>query len=177
LIPTAGLGVAAEREVDNGVWSVGPAVELPLPIFDQGQAALANRSAQVRQRQHQHAALAVAIRSQVRRTWTRMEQARALAVHYWDVLLPLRVKVLQQTQLEYNAMLTGVFQLLTAKRDEIDAGRGYIEALRDYWIAHTDLESALGGELALAEPPPASPIPPAPGSDEHPQPHQHHHGG
>src|SRR4029450_3612038 len=115
------------------------------------------------------------IRSQVRRTRTRMLQARALAEHYWTVLLPLRVRVLQQTQLEYNAMLVGVFQLLVAKRDEIDAGRGYIEALRDYWIARTDLESAVGGELALVAPPPASPIPPAPGSDE--LPHQHHHGG
>ena len=53
-------------------------------------------------------------------------------------------------------MLVGVFQLLVAKRDEIDAGRGYIEALRDYWIARTDLERAVGGELALAETPPAA---------------------
>jgi outer membrane protein, heavy metal efflux system len=175
LIPRAGLGVAAEREVDDGVWSVGPSVELPLPIFDQGQAVLANQSAQVRQREHQYAALAVAIRSQVRRSRTRMEHARALAAHYWDVLLPLRMQVVQQSQLQYNAMQIGVFQLLTAKRDEVDAGRGYIEALRDYWIARTDLESAVGGELALAEPPRASPRPPVPGSDEQPQ--QHHHGG
>jgi outer membrane protein, heavy metal efflux system len=175
LIPRAGLGVAAEREVDDGVWSVGPSVELPLPIFDQGQAVLANQSAQVRQREHQYAALAVAIRSQVRRSRTRMEHARALAAHYWDVLLPLRMQIVQQSQLQYNAMQIGVFQLLIAKRDEVDAGRGYIEALRDYWIARTDLESAVGGELALVAPPPASPIPPAPGSDE--LPHRHHHGG
>jgi outer membrane protein, heavy metal efflux system len=176
-IPTGGLGVEAEREVDNGVWSVGPAVQLPIPIFDQGQAALANQSAQVRQSENQHAALAVSIRSQVRRARTRMAQARALADHYWDVLLPLRVRVLQQTQLEYNAMLVGVFQLLTAKRDEIDAGRAYIEALRDYWIARTDLESAVGGELALAEPSPASAVPP-PGSGQGREQQQHHqHGG
>src|SRR5262245_25563408 len=175
-VPAAGLGVDAEREVDDGVWSVGPAIDLPIPIFDQSQAALAKQAAQVRQNAAQHAALAVAIRSQVRRARTRMEQGRALAEHYWKVLLPLRVKVLQQPQLEYNAMQTGVSQLLTAKRDDIDAGRGYIEALRDYWIARTDLESAVGGELAFAEPPPASPIPPAPGSEQ-PQPHQHHHGG
>jgi cobalt-zinc-cadmium efflux system outer membrane protein len=175
-LPAGGLGAQVEREVDNGVWSVGPAVELPVPIFDQGQAALASQSARARQREHEHAALAVAIRSQVRRAWTRMAQARALAQHYWDVLLPLRVRVVRQTQLEYNAMLVGVFQLLVAKRDEIDAGRGYIESLRDYWLARTDLESAVGGELGLVEPPPASPLPPAPEEAEGRQPH-HHHGG
>jgi outer membrane protein, heavy metal efflux system len=74
-------------------------------------------------------------------------------------------------------MLVGVFQLLTAKRDEIDAGRAYIEALRDYWIARTDLESAVGGELALAEPSPASAVPP-PGSGQGREQQQHHqHGG
>ncbi len=40
-LPTAGLGIAAEREVDDGAWSIGPAVELPIPLFDQGQAAVA----------------------------------------------------------------------------------------------------------------------------------------
>ncbi len=152
-LPMAGLGVAAEREVDDGAWSVGPAVELPIPIFDQGQAALASQSAQVRQGEDQHAALAVTVRSQVRRAHTRMQQARALAEHYRTVLVPLRERIIRQTQLEYNAMLVGVFQLLVAKRDEIDAGRGLIESLRDYWIARTDLESAVGGELQPGEPP------------------------
>jgi cobalt-zinc-cadmium efflux system outer membrane protein len=77
-------------------------------------------------------------------------------------------------QLEYNAMLAGVFQLLVAKRDEIDAGRGYIEALRDYWIARCDLERAVGGELALAETPPASAVPAPPSQRKH---HEHHHHG
>lgn len=150
LVPGLGVGVDAEREVDDGVWSLGPSIELPIPIFDQGQAALATDSARLRKQEHEHAALAVAIRSQVRGALTRMQHAHALAEHYWTVLLPLRQQVLRQTQLEYNAMVAGVFQLLVAKRDEIDAGRGYIEALRDYWLARTDLESAVGGELPLS---------------------------
>jgi cobalt-zinc-cadmium efflux system outer membrane protein len=36
-------------------------------------------------------------------------------------------------------MVLGVFQLLEAKRREIDAGLGYIAALRDYWTARADL--------------------------------------
>jgi outer membrane protein, heavy metal efflux system len=146
-LPSAALGVAAEREVEDGVWSIGPSVELTVPIFDQGQAALARRTAELGQRENEHAAMEVTVRSQVRRARTRMDQARRLAEHYRTVLLPLRSKIIQQTQLEYNAMLAGVFQLLLAKRDEIDAGASYIEALRDYWLARTELESAVGGEL------------------------------
>jgi cobalt-zinc-cadmium efflux system outer membrane protein len=149
-LPSAALGVVSEREVDNGVWSVGPSVELPIPIFDQGQATLARQSAELGQRRNEHAALEVTVRSQVRRARSRMDQSRRLAERYRTTLLPLRSRIIQQTQLEYNAMLTGVFQLLLAKRDEIDAGASYIEALRDYWLARTELESAVGGDLAGA---------------------------
>jgi outer membrane protein, heavy metal efflux system len=149
-LPSAALGVASEREVDNGVWSVGPSVELPIPIFDQGQATLARQSAELEQRRNEHAALEVTVRSQVRRARARMDQSRRLAERYRTTLLPLRSRIIRQTQLEYNAMLTGVFQLLLAKRDEIDAGASYIEALRDYWLARTELESAVGGDLVDA---------------------------
>jgi cobalt-zinc-cadmium efflux system outer membrane protein len=72
-------------------------------------------------------------------------------------------------------MQLGVFQLLQAKRDQIEAGRTYVETLTEYWLSRTDLEHALGGEL------PASPSRPstAPGTEtEAPAKHGHmHHGG
>ncbi|HEX8325738.1 MAG TPA: TolC family protein, partial [Tepidisphaeraceae bacterium] len=40
LFPELELGAAAERESDGG-WGVGPAVSLPIPLLDQGQAATA----------------------------------------------------------------------------------------------------------------------------------------
>jgi cobalt-zinc-cadmium efflux system outer membrane protein len=46
-------------------------------------------------------------------------------------------------------MLTGVFQLLLARQNQIDAQRQSIEALRDYWLARTALEKAVGGRLVL----------------------------
>jgi cobalt-zinc-cadmium efflux system outer membrane protein len=44
-------------------------------------------------------------------------------------------------------MFIGVFQLLAARQQEIDAGREYIEALRGYWTARAQLERAVGGQL------------------------------
>ena len=47
-------------------------------------------------------------------------------------------------------MLVGIFQLLQAKQGEIEAGRAYVEALRDYWMARAELEKAVGGRLSRA---------------------------
>ena len=63
------------------------------------------------------------------------------------MVLPLRERIVEQSQLHYNGMLLGVFQLLEARQAEIQSGRSYVESLRDYWIARTDLECAVGGRL------------------------------
>ncbi len=173
LIPAASLGGLGEREVEGG-WSVGPSLELPIPLFDRSQAALAASAARIAAGDERTAALALRIRADVRRARTRVEAAGARALHYQRTLLPLASRVLAHTQREYNAMLIGVFQLLQAKRDEIDTGRRYVEALTEYWVARTDLERAVGSELALAShAPPAAPA----SGDPAPPTHQHHHHG
>ena len=98
--------------------------------------------------------------------------ARRRAIQYRDVLLPLRQRIVDQTQLQYNGMLTGVFQLLQAKRDQIETGTQYLSTLRDYWIARVDLERAIGGNF-----PDAMPVtqPATRPSDEVAQPAEHKH--
>ena len=77
--------------------------------------------------------------------------ARQLVDYYRDVVLPRRRRIVEQTQLEFNGMLVGVYQLLQAKQGEVSARRDFISARRDYWIARTELERALGGPLAGAK--------------------------
>ena len=76
-----------------------------------------------------------------------MQTARRLVEHYTRVLLPLRQRVVVQSQLQYNAMVLSAFQLLEARREEVRTYREYVEALRDYWNAHNALENAVGGRL------------------------------
>ena len=142
----AEIGPEAERETD-GQWRIGPTILVPVPLFDQGQAAVARALAQLRQSHRRYQALAADIRSQVRMSTQRMHNARLRAEYYRDHVLPLQQKLVHQTQLEYNAMLAGVFRLLQARRDQIDAGREYVTALRDYWVATAELEQAIGGRL------------------------------
>ena len=49
-------------------------------------------------------------------------------------------------------MLLGVFQLLQARREQIEGYRSYLETVRDYWITRAELERATGGSLD-AQPP------------------------
>jgi cobalt-zinc-cadmium efflux system outer membrane protein len=177
LIPEGGGGVASEREVEGG-WSVGPALEVPIPLFDFGQAQLAKARTRQLEREERFTALAVAVRSEVRRAWAELDVARRRARYHESMMLPLRRTILQQTQLEYNGMVVGVFQLLEAKRGEIEAGVDYVESLRDYWVARVDLERALGTELRAPEATPSPEATPETTPGEAPEhPHHHGHGG
>jgi cobalt-zinc-cadmium efflux system outer membrane protein len=177
------VGVHYEHDVDPS-HSIGPSLELALPIFDQGQGKIAKGRAILEQKRFEYRALAVDIRSQVRSTYARLRAARAQAERYRDVILPLEANILHRTQLQYNGMFIGVFQLLQAKRSQIEAGRSYIEHLRDYWIARSDLDQAVGGRLEAGPPttepttrpmaqPATAPAPATPGGHEDHS-HKHH---
>ncbi len=147
-IGAAELGVESEREPEEeDVIVVGPTATLELPIFDQRQARIARLEAEVRRAEATLAAMAIEIRSEVRAVRDRLLHHRDLAAHYRDVLVPLRERIVTETQLHYNFMLVGAFDLLLAKRDEVEAYREYVETVRDYWIARADLEHAVGGRL------------------------------
>ena len=59
--------------------------------------------------------------------------------------MPQRKLIVDQTQVQYNAMQRGGYDLLTARERELSAERAYLEAWRDYWIARVELERALTG--------------------------------
>lgn len=135
-------GVHGERE-EEGPSRLGPSLELELPIFDQGQAAVARLSAQYRQAVHELEARSADARSEVREARDLVLANRDQALFYRDVLLPQRLRVVNEAQLQYNAMQRGVFDLLQAKERELKTERDYIDAWRDYWIARAELERAL----------------------------------
>ena len=147
ILPEAEAGVSAEREPD-GEWAAGPAFSLPIPLFNQGQPAVAAARAQLRQARERYAATAVEVRSRVRAAHEAVAANRDQARYYQAVLLPLRQRIVELTQLQYNAMQIGAFQLLQAKQEQINAGNAYIRTLRDYWVARTELELLLSGRMA-----------------------------
>ncbi len=114
----------------EGEWEgVGPIIEFPIPLFDQGQALVGRNATALRQAQQVYYALAVRIRATARTTRHRLQGARARASFYRDIMLPLRERIVNETQLHYNAMQLGVFDLLQSGNQAAAA----ISTL-NYWL-------------------------------------------
>lgn len=151
------VGVHVHQDPD-GPRVFGPTLSLELPIFDQRQAVIGRLQAQKRQAERRLQALSVDARSEVRVARAQLLTARQVVEHFRKVLLPLREKVVEQSQLQYNGMQLGLYQLLEAKQEQVAAYRTYLEAVRGYWVARAALERVMGGRSGAK--------PPAPGGKE-----------
>jgi len=143
----AEIGSHYEHEIEPR-HSTGPSISVPIPIFNQGQPASARANARVRQAEQRYLALAADIRSDVRAARDKMLLARRQVEYFKTTALPMRTRVTEESQLQYNAMQIGPFQLLQAKQDEVKTGADSVEALREYWVARAELEKAVGGSLS-----------------------------
>jgi outer membrane protein, heavy metal efflux system len=150
-VGTLSVGLEAARLVD-GHYSFGPNASIELPLFDQRQALIARLEGLERQGEARLEARAVDARSEVRAARDAMVSARRIAERYRRVVVPLRERIVALAQQRYDAMLLGAYELLSAKESEVNAYRDYIDAVRDYWIARSDLERAAGGRLAPMPP-------------------------
>jgi outer membrane protein, heavy metal efflux system len=148
LLPEFSAGPQAERR--EGAWEVGPRLDFPFPLFDQGQARVGRGVAELRRAQQEYYGAAVRIRGTARALRDRMEGARDRAMYYRDILLPLQERIVNEAQLQYNAMQLGPFQLLRAREQQIQTAVAYIESLRDYWLARGDVGQILSGRLPSA---------------------------
>jgi outer membrane protein TolC len=125
----------------------GYALTVEIPLFDWGTARVARAEALYMQEVNKIAQAAVEARSEARQSYLDYRSAFDLARHYRDQVIPLRKKISSETMLRYNGMLASVFELLADSREQAGAVNAYIEAQKDFWIAQTNLEAALGGRL------------------------------
>lgn len=144
-LPELGVGVSASREED--AWKVGPAISLGLPIFDQQQAPRARAHAELRRARNTASATATELRARARATRQRVLEAYAEARHLFTIVLPLRQQIVDEALKQYNAMNASPFELLVARRELVDAGRQYIDALRRYWRADADARALARGAM------------------------------
>ena len=145
LVPSLDLGAEMERAASD--WATGPLIGFEIPIFDRNQGKVALAKSELRRRQQEFHALGVEIRATVRAARHRLTTARQTALFYQNEILPLRRKIVEQVQLQYNAMQVGTPRLLLAKQQEIEAGQGYIQSLYSYHVARVELEQILAGRL------------------------------
>lgn len=146
VIPELHVGVETEREPDGG-WVIGPLLEFPVPLFDWGQAERARAESRLRRAAERLRMTGVEIDSSVRLTIRRLQIMREQAEQYRNVMVPIQKELTEQTQLHFNAMQLGVFQLLAAKKEELTVRRSYIDALQNFWIARAEADHLMNGRL------------------------------
>ncbi len=117
-------------------------LSLPLPLFNFGDAtrsAAADRVLAARAR-----ALATA-----QEAASQLREADALRRSAWQQqhlsrtqVLPLAQTVLDESQLRYNGMLIGTFELVATAQTQAQVVRAAIAAQRDYWLADAAWQAA-----------------------------------
>jgi outer membrane protein TolC len=136
------VGAISEKEADEPRHR-GWGIELRIPIFDFGGARTARAEHLYMQSVNRAMESAIQARSEVREAYSGYRTAFDLARHYRDEIVPLRRKISEEVLLRYNGMLMSVFELLADSRQQIGAVSAYIESLRSFWIAESDLQAAL----------------------------------
>jgi outer membrane protein TolC len=94
---------------------------------------------------HQAADVAVRAQSEVRESYAAYRSAYDVARHYRDEVVPLRQSISEENLLRYNGMLVSVFDLLADAREQVRAVASAVQATRDFWLAETNLQTALTG--------------------------------
>lgn len=120
----------------------GYEIAIEIPLFDWGTARVAQAEALYMQSVNRMAETAVNARSEVRQAYLNYRSSYDIARHYRDEIVPLRKRISEENLLRYNGMFISVFELLADARTQIVSVNGYIEALRDFWLAQADLEMA-----------------------------------
>ncbi|HSD54193.1 MAG TPA: TolC family protein [Burkholderiales bacterium] len=118
---------------------------IEIPLFDFGTARVARAEALYLQAVSRVAQAAVDAESELREAYSAYRTAYDTARHYRDEIVPLRRRIAEETLLRYNGMLISVFELLADARAQVIAVNAALDATRDYWLAETDLQSALAG--------------------------------
>lgn len=149
MVNALAFGYMDNNETDKG-HEHGYEISVEAPLFDWGGAKVTRAEATYRQAVERLAQVALQTRSQVRQSYAAYVTSYDVARHYRDEVLPVRKAVSNEMLLRYNGMLASVFDLLADARDQVEAVSASIDALKDFWLAETDLERALGSRLATA---------------------------
>jgi outer membrane protein TolC len=125
----------------------GYEISVEIPVFNWGGSKVARAEAIYMQSVNRVAETAINARSEVRESYSAYLTDYDVAKHYRDEVVPIRKTISDELLLRYNGMLASVFELLSDSRDQVGAVNSYIDALKDYWLAETDLQQAVGGRL------------------------------
>jgi len=135
-------GIASERD---GPWSVGPALTLPLPIFDMGQARAAKARSQVEEARHKLTDIQRQVIEETRRALAAFIASQASYAKIRDRLLPLQKRRHDLAESAYRAGQTDITAFFLAEQDLRQAESKLITQAKKSISAYIRLQRAAGG--------------------------------
>jgi len=141
------LGPESERDT---VWAVGPALTVPLPIFDQGQAKLKKaRSNQIEAR-HKLTQISRQVVEEVRRAYQTFAASQKALRQMTGELLPLQELRRAQAQRAYRAGEADLATFLLAEQDLQTARELLVDVQQKSSVALFELQRTVGGPAVAA---------------------------
>jgi outer membrane protein TolC len=124
----------------------GYEISLEIPIFDGGAPRVKRAEAVYSQAVDRFAQAAMDARSQIREAYAAYRASFDIARQQRDEVVPARKAIAAENLRRYNASLISVFDLLSDARGEIASFDDYIQSVRDFWIAKSQLDGAMLGD-------------------------------
>jgi outer membrane protein TolC len=141
-----GLDLKGEHNSVAGLPQKGYEIDMPLPLFDWGDARREEARARYLAALNRAAQTSVNASSQTRLAYGEYRTNYDLAKQYQDEIVPLKKAITDEMLLRYNGMLVGVFDLLADAREQIGSVIGALDAQRDFWLADATLHATLLGQ-------------------------------
>jgi outer membrane protein TolC len=120
-------------------------VQFQIPIFDGGEVRVRQAVESYNQAFNLLTEKAVNVRSEARDAYRVYRSSYDIASHYQREILPLRQIITEEMQLRFSSMQIDVFALLTEARQRLASLRAAIDARRAFWLAQSDLQTAVNG--------------------------------
>jgi outer membrane protein TolC len=137
--------ITTDKETGQTIRDRGFTVSFEVPLFDFGEARIREAEQTYMQAVNRLAQKAVNVRSEAREAYRNYRTSYDIASHYQREVLPLRKIISDEMMLRYGAMQVDVFTLLLEAQQKLNASAAAAEALRDFWLASTDLSTAMAG--------------------------------
>lgn len=148
LVNGAELAAVTEHEGER-TRRTGASAGIALPLFSQGQGAVARATAELQGAQARVRSIEVAIDAEIDALLEQLAAGREQYARYREQLIPQREAVVARLTEQANFMLIGPFDLLLARQQSYSAYEGAVDSLQSWWQERIALTRSLGAPLLL----------------------------
>lgn len=156
-LPELTVSISAQREsagehAAEASWGFGGGASVGLPLFDRRSGATTALEAELAALRERYQDQTLRLRASAREAHARVIAAERRERQVREVLLPAERRLREQTLLHYNAMQLGLYELLEARKQLLEAELAHVDALEAYWNAKAGLDAILAGHLVPLSP-------------------------